>query len=217
MKLILLMAVVFILTVEIVSMTRTCWKNSNCSNGRGFCKRRYWWKYGRCVNRRPDGHPCHDSNLCLSGQCTCGICGSKLPNGKKCSTNDNCRSGWCNPRVTFGCRGTCKPKLPDNFPCGGRIDPLELRKMCHKQSCSSSKNCRIFCGMASVFDMHLAKEALIELWRMGHNARCESGQCTCGTCGKRLHNGKQCSTNDNCLSRRCNGWITANCWGKCGH
>ena len=194
-----------VVTMCNLSVSWRCRRNWQCGRN-GFCSR------GRCVIRRPDGHSCHYNNLCRSRQCTCGTCGRKLVNGKPCSTNDNCRSGWCNPRVTFGCRGTCKPKLPDTMSCGSRPPSVRsFKRLCKTKPCKRNPKCLAFCAVGvKGFGM-----ILNEIWKMGDNARCESGQCTCGTCGRQLESNKKCSTNDNCLSGRCRGWFTVGCRGKC--
>ena len=189
---------------------KRCSTNHNCKSG--WCNGRWTAGcHGTCKGRVADGFRCYDSNQCSSGQCTCGTCGRKLVNGKRCATNDNCKSGWCNSRVTVGCVGTCKPKLPDHFPCGSRLTVPSLRRLCRMPRCRIHPKCLAFCHVG----VRAFKIILAEIWKMGDNAWCESGQCTCGTCGKKLRNGRKCSTNDNCQSGWCGVGITFGCRGKC--
>ena len=156
-----------------------------------------------------------------------------MPNDFLCSTNDNCESGWCDGRHTYGCHGTCKPKVPDNQFCRGLSDGNSCisgqctcnkcgKKLANGQKCSTNDNCASGWCDSQTGVTYDCRGTCTNKVPYGHECRngndvksCSQGQCTCGYCGRKLPAGYDCATNDNCVSGSCGGWFTVGCKGKC--
>mmetsp|Transcript_9910 Transcript_9910/g.18683 ORF Transcript_9910/g.18683 Transcript_9910/m.18683 type:complete len:229 (+) Transcript_9910:107-793(+) len=119
----------------------------------------------------------------------------KLPGGATCSGGAVCISGECD------C-GRCHP-----VPTGGRCST--------DANCASGGTCdgpdgpRTF-GCAGTCGLLLLGGADCP----GDGDVCFSGECDCGRC-RPVPTGGDCSTDANCASGTCGGWITLGCFGNC--
>eukprot|EP00794_Sanderia_malayensis_P019570 gene19570-21501_t len=147
-----------------------------------------------------------------------------------CNKNSDCASGFCDGG-TFWTSGTCRALVADGKLCLQNGDSNSCvskqctcsycgRKMAAGYKCSTNDNCISgWChGTFTAFCKGTCKSRVADggtCLSGGDSNSCVSLQCTCGKCGKKLPNGYQCSSNDNCKSGWCDGQVTIGCGGKC--
>ncbi len=138
----------------------------------------------------------HADTLTQSLRSKLGEMPEKLPDGWTCGFNEQCQSAQCTCEL-------CGTKVPNG------------------QRCVTDDNC--LSGMCENGNPFGCTGKCIAKTKDGENCdpldrdrRCESGQCTCGKCGKHLPSGSSCATNDNCISGNCkkNMWAVG-CAGTC--
>lgn len=185
----------------------------------------------RCCELLKNGEQCTSDNQCKSGKCDndTNRCIHDGPFGELddyCSDNGQCISGWCyydRCRQPMGVLSTCV----ENYEClsgfcnSGNCGRLrDNGEWCYSHEQCQSKRCDIGSWWGPdnsekcipVDGTGVSGEDFCD-----HNNQCQSGWCYASRCRTTKGNGIDCSSDEECQSKRCDvgSWWGPDNSGKC--